>query len=476
MIDIDENLLQYALDKVDLPVYVVDKYGYAAFLNKAASDIKGGDANYFIGKHILDIFTTSESNTLLKVLETGASVVDQEQACITDDGKAITMINSAYPIINCGDIIGAVVISKDITNMKQLVERFTNLRTKSLTSRKITANNVVEERQADYVMDDIVGFHPLIQKLKENIAKASKVSCPILIWGETGTGKELVAHALHNSSFRCRFPFVIENCSAVPSTLLENIFFGTVKGSFTEAIDRPGLFETADGGTVFLDEVASMPRELQSKLLRALETGKVRRLGSTKDINFDVKIISSLNIDPSEAVKEGMLRSDLYYRLNVIALEIPPLRERLTDIPLLVNHFINKHKEVLNTWVNYCNEEAFKMLKNYHWPGNVRELEHVIVEAMVMAKGEAITPSNLEHFEKLNKAKSYTCNDLEQIEKEELLFNNFDSKVSSFEKKQIVEALEQSEGNVSKAARKLNIPRSTLQYKLRKLNIQSWGK
>ena len=276
--------------------------------------------------------------------------------------------------------------------------------------------------------------------------------------GETGTGKEFVVQSIHSASPRKNGPFVAQNCSAFPATLLESILFGTIKGSFTGAEDRPGLFELADGGTLFLDEINSMPIELQSKLLRVLQDGTLRRIGDNKIKQIDARIIASMNIDPEQAVRNKELRLDLYYRLNVVSLTVPPLRERKSDILTLANHFINIYNNKLNCHVSGISEETSKAFFAHSWPGNVRELQHVIEHAMNIMSGQVIElgdlPANIGQPNNLQMGDDCT----ESIK---------ESSLNHVERKYLIKALDQSKGNVSKAALLLGIPRQTLQNKLK---------
>jgi arginine utilization regulatory protein len=284
--------------------------------------------------------------------------------------------------------------------------------------------------------------------------------------GETGTGKELVVQSIHNASPRKHGPFVAQNCAAFPATLLESILFGTVKGSFTGAEDRPGLFELADGGTLFLDEINSMPLELQSKLLRVLQEGVLLRVGDTKLRKVDTRVIACTNVDPEEAVRKKELRVDLYYRLNVVSLRVPPLRERKSDIPALTSHFINMYNRKLGRRVTHVSEETGMLFFAYSWPGNVRELQHAIEHAMNVTSGQVIELEHLPaHLRQLNN--SGTDSESMVVKGE----HSLPEILKNVEKRCLLEALQKSGGNISKAAVQLGIPRQTLQYRLKILGL-----
>ncbi|MCP3876099.1 MAG: transcriptional regulator, partial [Desulfobacteraceae bacterium] len=246
----------------------------------------------------------------------------------------------------------------------------------------------------------IIGKTPAFVNAINASRMAASTPSPVMLFGETGTGKELFARALHNHSSRSAKKYTPVNCAAIPENLLEGILFGTSKGAFTGSVDKAGLFERTNKGTIFLDEVNSMPIGLQSKILRSIQESKVRRVGALKEIETDLKIISSVNNDPHVSISNGTLRSDLFYRLGVVFIHIIPLRERMDDLGLLVNHFIEKHNTLLGKSVQKASDKVMKLFKKYTWPGNVRELEHVIEGAMnVIGTNKTIQIRHLQsHF------------------------------------------------------------------------------
>lgn len=303
-----------------------------------------------------------------------------------------------------------------------------------------------------YCFDDILGTGEEINKVKSIGMMACETSSPVFIYGETGTGKEMMAQAIHCKSGRCKKPFVAQNCSAIPENLLESIFFGVSKGSFTGATEAEGLFEAAQGGTLYLDELNSMDISFQGKLLRVIQEGELRRLGENKIRKVDVRIIASVSEEPELLLKTNRLRKDLYYRLNVIRIDIPSLDERKEDIPFLVNSFINKHNLKLKANIEGITEEALKAIMKKTYAGNVRELEHLVEGAITLKQRGFIDSSDLNLKEKLNT--SLKC------------------KLEIMEKKYIKEALIICDYNVSKASVFLDIPRQTLQYKIKKYKIK----
>jgi arginine utilization regulatory protein len=296
--------------------------------------------------------------------------------------------------------------------------------------------------------------------VKNQVEKVANADSAVLVVGETGTGKELFVQSIHDISNRSEGPFIAQNCAALPESLLESILFGTTKGSYTGAIDRAGLFELADGGSLFLDELNSMPLELQAKLLRVLEDGVVRRIGDQKTRKVNVRVIAAINESPLDCVQNGIMRPDLYYRLNVFSLFIPPLRERNYDIELLTSHFVEQFNERFSKNIRNVEHTVFELFHQYNWPGNVRELKHTIEHAMIMAEGHTLTvkhlPIQLQQIKKSTETKGV---------------QPLRSAMQEMEISLIKQALLQTNSNIQQAAALLEIPRQTLQYKIQKLNI-----
>jgi two-component system response regulator AtoC len=282
--------------------------------------------------------------------------------------------------------------------------------------------------------------------------------------GESGTGKELVARAIHNSSARAKGPFVAVNCGAIPETLLESELYGHKRGAFTDAhADKPGLFSEADGGTLLLDEIGELPMSLQVKLLRTLQEGTIRRLGDTKDEKVDVRVIAATLRDLEEDAKNGRFREDLYYRLNVLPIRIPPLRERREDIPLLVTHFVERVNVRLGTKIEGATPEAEKMLLAYEWPGNVRELENVVERASVLTEGTWITSADLP--DRIQQTQDIIHATLASGEL------SVKKTVRIIEEELIRRALVKTQGNRTRAAEVLEISHRALLYKIKQYGI-----
>lgn len=453
-----ENILEI-LDYLEEGIHIIDRNGVILYYNKFAQGIDGVEPDKVIGRHLLEVYPslTEDTSTLLTVIRTGRPIYKKEQTFLNYKGEKITTINSSIPIKSKGKIVGALEISRDITTVRQMSEKIVELQDQLYNNEKKKRKEQVAKSAAKYTLLDIVGENKEMLRLKALALKAAKSDVSILITGDTGTGKELFVHSIHNASQRRNKPFIAQNCAALPGNLLEGILFGTIKGGFTGAEDRPGLFELANGGTLFLDEINSMPLELQSKLLRVLQDGSIRRVGATNTIDVDVRIIAATNIPPEEAIERRQIRRDLYYRLNVISFEIPPLRERKDDIPLLTKYFIDKFNKKFNKDVKGVSNEVLSIFYNYEWDGNVRELENLIEGIMSITDKEVIELEDLPYKFRQRKSKSFGLSLKEVLE--------------DTERDMIKEALKRTNNNITQAAELLKIPRQTLQYRIQKLNI-----
>lgn len=453
------------LDYVEEGIQIIDHKGMIVYCNRFAAALDNVNREEAIGRHILEIYPSLsfDTSTLLKVIDSGTPIINAQQTFINYRGYKITTINSSIPIKAKGRVVGALEISRDITRYKKLSEKIIDLQAQINKStnnddQNKKTNKDKNNQRPTFTFMDIIGQSRDMLGLKSQALKAAQSSSPILIYGETGTGKELFVQSIHSSSSRRNKPFIAENCAAIPATLLEGILFGTVKGSFTGADNRPGLFEIANGGTLFLDEINSMPLALQPKLLRVLQDGSVRRVGDTKTTQVDVRIITALNKNPQESIKDKELREDLYYRLNVISLFIPPLRQRQEDLPHLISYFVNKYNKILGKNVLGISEEVRRAFYNHSWPGNVRELENTIEGSMNMIEGDII---NLEHI-------SSTLRDRFESKQDIKYDRPLRDILKDVEGQAIKRAMELCQGNISQAAKILDIPRQTLQYKLGK--------
>ncbi len=314
-------------------------------------------------------------------------------------------------------------------------------------------------------LDSIIGNSVQIQEVKQKIKRAAPVDVTVIIQGESGTGKELVARAIHSLSKRASKPLVTINCAAIPENLIESELFGHSRGAFTDAhSDKAGLFEEADGSTLFLDEIGELPINLQTKLLRAIETKEIRRIGENKDRKVDVRIITATSRNLLEDVKSGRFREDLFYRLNVFNIYIPPLRERREDIPILVKYFVERFSLKHNRKITTIDRRLIEFLSNLNWEGNVRQIENAVESAIIMCDSEELRTS---HFSQIPNLQTYN------IESD---FANEDKSltkaVAKFEKQFIIRILQSVNGNRTKAAKIMNISHRTLLYKMKEYEIK----
>lgn len=330
-----------------------------------------------------------------------------------------------------------------------------------------------KELGTKYAFDNIIGAAPPMLRIYEMIRRIANTKSSVLITGESGTGKELIARAIHYNGPLKAKPFVTVNCGAIPENLMESEMFGHKKGSFTGAIaDKKGLFEVANTGTIFLDELGELPLSMQVKLLRVIQEGTFKRVGGTEDIHVDVRIISATNKDLEAEVKAGNFREDLFYRLNVIQIHCPPLRERREDIPMLAEHFLDKFSKALGIPVKKVSNEAIEVLKRYHYPGNVRELENIIERTVALEPGPAILPESLPRH--LLEAQQPTGQlDANKIEIDEEKGIDLEKLVADFERTLLTKALQQAGGVKKKASKLLNISFRSMRYRVDKYGLGS---
>lgn len=458
------EMIKGILASIDEGIHAVDRNGITIYYNEAAARLDGVDPQEVIGRHVLEVFPSLDpgSSTLLQVIETGVRIPDHPQTYTNYLGTKVHTVNTTLPILSGGRLVGALEVAKDLTRVKELQEKLIDLQAQIVGTppSKGKKKNPMEAR---WTFAEILTGDRSVMQLKELAARAATTSSPVLIYGETGTGKELFVQSIHNASPRRQRPFIAQNCAALPASLLEGLLFGTVKGSFTGAENRPGLFELADGGTLFLDEINSMPLELQAKLLRVLQEGLVRRVGDAKVTEVDVRILAATNQNPLQAIEMGHLRSDLYYRLNVVSLPLPPLRERKQDLVLLTNHFIEKFNRMFGKRVQGVAAEVMERFLAYDWPGNVRELEHAIEGAMNLIDEGQIGREQLpwQIVQSLpSKGSDVTLLTLPQG------VRPLRETMEFVEQELIRQAMEQTSGNIQQAAKLLQVPRQTLQYRL----------
>ncbi len=463
-------VLAATLLQIDEGVHVVDAAGKTVIYNKAMEKIEGMSAKDVIGKHILKAYSgwQDDNSTLLTVLKTGEPIHRSSQKYLNLAGKPIVTVNTTVPLYDGDRLMGALEVSSNVTDVSNLSEEVIKLRQQLIKPRR-KAKQVKR-----YSFDMLIGEDPKYLQAVNQALQAAQSSSNILIYGETGTGKELFAQSIHYESDRAKKPFIAINCAALPETLLEATLFGTTRGSFTGAVDRPGLFEQADGGTLFLDELNSMSLNLQSKLLRVLQENYIRRIGGLKDIAVDVRIIAATNERPLKLLARGELRNDLYYRINVMMLEIPSLRERPRDIDLLISHFLYELNNKLGKDVWYIDEEITPHLYRYDWKGNVRELLNFLESALNMVQDEHIIKREHlpQHWQEIISSQEYATKKTSQIESSAEAQIDLNLELALIEKQLIVERILRHNGNITKIAASLGISRQNLQYKLKKYNLK----
>ena len=356
-------------------------------------------------------------------------------------------------------------------HLKQIKQTHTRAIQNNIEKRRLTLETIHLRREIEreYSFASMVGQSEKMRDLFGSVRSIAETDVTVIIQGETGTGKELIAKAIHYNSPRRMKKFVAINCGALSETLLESELFGHEKGAFTGAItQRKGIFESADGGTLFLDEISEITPSTQVKLLRVLQESEFQRVGSTDSIKVDVRVIAATNQNLEELVKKGRFRQDLYYRLNVFPITVPPLRDRAEDIPLLVSHFIEKSKPKLHKQINEVAPQAMALLMAYQWPGNVRELENVVQRMLVVGKGETLEVTDLPQEIRGNESESKPdFRDLKEIAR---------GSAEIVEKNAIVDALSKTGGNVTRTAKVLGISRATLQNKMKLYGLRATKK
>jgi PAS domain S-box-containing protein len=422
-------------------IFALDVRGYVKHCNNRAASLFKTTKKDLIGKHISNLMPGSP---VIKVLETGRGYTENEEIFKVDD-RQHHFIVTVKAIITGDEIEGVVVSFRDIEEAQKLVYTFNN-------------------RQIKNTVHDIVGNSKKIMTAKRQSLVIAKGNSTVLITGESGTGKEMFAKAIHYASNRADGPFVTVNCGAIPENLLESELFGYEKGAFTGASDKgkAGKFELADGGTIFLDEIGDMPLHLQVKILHVLQNMRFERVGGNKDIIVDVRVIAATNRDLEKLIEEGKFREDLYYRLSVIPLNIPPLRERKEDIRMLMYHFLKKNNTFMNRRISGFSTEVEDLYMNHDWPGNVRELENAVEYGTNMAFGNIIT---------IEEVPARILRKEQEITK----FSNMDKplaeQVKYYEREIIIKKLKQHNGVKDVVARELGMSRATLYRKLSELDI-----
>ncbi|MGB7195571.1 MAG: sigma 54-interacting transcriptional regulator [Collimonas pratensis] len=450
-------IFSHLFDAMPQPVAVIDSDGNYVYYNQESAKIDAYPAELAVGHPLLDIYPAmdAQSSTLLQALHYGKRYTGAFQAFVNAQGRLVQQIHTTLPLHNRrGSIVGAVEVARDL---------------KHPADEEIDAGAGPDGPAAH----GIVSQDDAMQALIRQAEALGKAGVNVLICGETGTGKELVARLLHQRSQRAAAPFVVLNCAALPESLFESIMFGSARGAFTGAQERQGLIETADSGTLFLDELNSLPWPAQGKLLRVLQDGRFSRVGSNKETQVSLRVIAAANETPQQMTTSGKLRPDLLYRLNVGQLSIPALRERPGDIPLLAEAFLHKHRAITGGRVKRIAPAAMRQLQACRWPGNVRMLENVMQRSLIFCEtGDELqriwTDQEATDPQPGHSTPASTAAAPDTQEEDGGL--SLADMLSTYERTLLLGLLKEHV-NLSEVARRCAIPRATLQYKLKKHNI-----
>jgi arginine utilization regulatory protein len=471
-------------------VIFVDRSGTIIYYNPAMAKIDELESADVLGKKIVDVYDlTCDDSLIMQCLKRKEPIIDRSLLYRTRRGKVANTIHTVFPLFKHGRLKGAICLVREYNVLEETISSISIPRSKQL-----------RPNDTRFDFDSIIGGNLDFLRAVNNAKMAANTPTPVMLCGETGTGKELFAQAIHNRNGRKNSPYIAVNCAAIPENLLEGLLFGTTSGAFTGARERLGLFERAKGGTIFLDELNSMGTGLQAKILRVIQERKVRRLGSLRETEIDAKIISSVDKEPHVAIAENNLRPDLFYRLGVVLIPIPPLRRRRDDIDLLARHFLVKHSLALQKELTDISENVFDLFHEYNWPGNVRELEHVIEGAINMVvSSQTIEMRHLQsHLSSWWRKQAFPGNTVQSSvstpapadslhpeEQHNRLLVQFpihrkdkrkrgkglQAIQADLEKTVLAEALTAYQGHITRAANEIGISRQLFNYKMRKYSI-----
>lgn len=463
------GLLKNVFDHVSEAITIWDSKCRMLMLNSAAAKLEAHLINDVLGRHVTSLYEARNNSILVipKMISDKKPLLNQRQDFVTHSGKELQIVSNNYPILQNDQVFGAMSMMEDWTKLDELNKRIIELQRTLVNHSKNPGAKKGSPLSAKYHFNDIVYSGKSMTATVAKCKRVAKSDAPVLIYGETGTGKELFAQSIHNASPRANNPFIAINCAAIPDTLLESMLFGTEKGAYTGAERREGLFEQADTGTLLLDEINSMDIALQSKLLRVLQERSFRRVGGSKLIHVDVRVLSIINIPPLEAIEQGLLRQDLYYRLGVIIINIPPLCKRKEDILLLAKSFIMDCNQRLSKNVSDVDAATVELFYSYDWPGNVRELHHAIEYAMNILPDSAclITPKDIpEHILEKVDPEMMTSPAISQP-------TSMESVMQDAGRRYLYHALLEHNGNISSTAKAMGISRQNLQYRMKKLDV-----
>ncbi len=438
------GMYQDIWDLVPIGIHMIDNSGLTQVYNRTMGEIDGYDPSQAVSKSLFDLFPqlTEDTSTLWKALTTGKPILIPHQVYFSRNGRKIVTKNQTRPLLYNGKVIGAVEISTPLKKSMNNDER-----------PKIKPSHL-------FTFEQIIGQSKAMEEARYIGKRAARTDSTVLVFGETGVGKELFAQGIHSASNRSLHPFVPQNCAALPASLLEGILFGTRRGGFTGAINRSGLFEIAHGGTLLFDEIHTLDPALQAKLLRVLQERVILPIGSVDPVPVNIRVIATMNTHPRKAIESGILREDLFYRLSVVHIHVPPLRERREDIPLLVKHFVDKYSKLYQFAIPGVEPKVMRWFWQYDWPGNVRQLEHMIEGAINLADpGHPIAMEHIVPFSDLLPSRSASTT-------QATLPNHL-----ALTENVVRDSFFASGKNVSQTARVLGISRQRLQYYLRKYQL-----
>ena len=462
-----ERLLLELADHMTEAIQLYDQNGVIQFFNLSAKRMLGISAGDDVrGQRLQDVFAVDpQYSTTLTTLSTGSPVLERYDSYKSTTGKELLTVNDGWPVFSsAGSIQGAVVREQNMEMIKEQLARLQN--DQQLLTRQVT-DQFPTRPQTRYTFEDIIGSSAAIQGAVQLAKQMALKEMNILLQGETGSGKEMFAQGIHAFSSRKKEKFLAVNCAAFPESLIESMLFGTVKGAFTDSQNQIGLLEAANHGTLFLDEMNSMSLAMQAKLLRVLQEKKVQRIGSSREIPLDVRIISSCNEDPFQLMEQGKLRRDLFYRLGSVIIEIPPLRDRMEDMGELVNVYLQKHQA--EQPIHAITPRFWQLLRQHDWPGNVRELFHILSYALSVSKNGILDVDDFPSYflRHQHVPKKTAANPKENVE----IGKGLSQLVQEYEYRILMDAYRQCGWNATKAAELLQLSRQNFQYYMRKYHL-----
>jgi arginine utilization regulatory protein len=457
------GLLEPVLNELFLGALIADVQGRIVYYNKSMGELDELAPEEALGYKISEVYAVRDTESpTMTAIRTGRPVLGRYMVYKTARGRQIASLNHAYPLHQNGQVVGALCLVTDISSLTAMVMD---------QIKGPEPGGEDEPGPSKVTFKDLIGKNPVFCEALEVAKIAAAGPSSVMLIGETGSGKDLLAQAIHNYGPRRQVRFLALNCSAIPEALLEGLLFGTTKGAFTGAIEKPGLLEQASGGTLFLDEINSMPVSLQPKLLRVLADGRVRRVGGLEEKAVDLRLISAISVNPHQAIAGNSLRADLYYRLGVIQVRIPPLRERPEDIPYLAEYFLKKCGRRLNRNVAGIAPEVLADFRKRNWPGNVRELEHVIESALnFLSSGEYLSSRHIKRIERhfLQSAQAGRDGPNPPNRPEPPRSGHLTGEILNLERERLAETLKRNNGRLNRTAAALGISPQLLSYKMHK--------